>query len=98
MGCLKPDALVLRPIHLGADKVYLNFAVTRLTGPGLMIVCAGGLPDQKRILQNPLLNEDWAVGPRRPGRQHLVLKITKKVHIHVHFVLQIPVANTDDDF
>lgn len=63
-----------------------------------MVVCAGGLPDQKRILQDPALNEHWAVGPRRLGRQHLILKITKKVHIHVHFVLQIPVAATGDDF
>ena len=80
----------------GADKA-LSLRPYRLTGPGLMVVCAGGLPDQKRILQDPLLNEDWAVGPRRPGRQQLVLKITKKVHVHVHFVLQIPVG-TDDDF
>lgn len=62
-----------------------------MTGPGIRVFCADGLPDQKTILQDPLLNEDWAVGPRTANRQHLLLKITKTVHIHVHFVLKLVV-------
>ncbi|POY71455.1 hypothetical protein BMF94_5768 [Rhodotorula taiwanensis] len=34
---------------------------------------------------------DWAVGPAAAGQQRLMLKITRKVHIHVHFVLKVAV-------
>ncbi|GAA5980081.1 hypothetical protein JCM10908_001527 [Rhodotorula pacifica] len=84
-------------VQIAGDADIVETKVTMLQiepgvmGPGVLVLCAGGLPDQKRILQNPLLNQDWAVGPAGPGQQKLVLKITKKVHIHIHFVLKLAV-------
>ncbi|GAA5864527.1 hypothetical protein JCM3774_005155 [Rhodotorula dairenensis] len=62
-------------------------------GPGVMVLCSGGLPDQKAILRDPRLSANWAVGPGGPEHQQLYLKINKTVRIHVHFVLQLAVPN-----
>lgn len=42
------------------------------SGPGVLVACLGGLPDQKRILKDPALNSEWAVGPATADQQRLV--------------------------
>ncbi|BGP12796.1 hypothetical protein JCM10213_008057 [Rhodosporidiobolus nylandii] len=98
-----PEALagLLAQLGIGEEvkKVTLKIAIhetfvatVKKTREPFLAIVTSALPNHKRILQDPSLNDQWRVGPQSPGLLVLFYRVTTKIEIRVHFQVQIEVA------
>ncbi|GAA5941080.1 hypothetical protein JCM3775_001300 [Rhodotorula graminis] len=91
---LKPGKKILKvAVNVDIEETFVTEVVIERNQPArkpvLVVMCRGGLPSTRHISANPRLAGMWRIGSRTPSKQVLILRCTKKVHVEVHFQLQV---------
>ncbi|GAA5915926.1 hypothetical protein JCM8208_003664 [Rhodotorula glutinis] len=94
---LKPGKKILKvAVNIDIEETFVTEVVIERSQPArkpvLVVMCRNGLPSSRTISANPRLAGMWRIGSRTPDKQVLILRCTKKVHVEIHFQLQLEVG------
>ncbi|GAA5834108.1 hypothetical protein JCM9279_004217 [Rhodotorula babjevae] len=94
---LKPGKKILKvAVNIDIEETFVTEVVVERSQPArkpvLVVMCRGGLPSTRNISASPRLAGMWRIGSRTPQKQVLILRCTKKVHVEIHFQLQLEVS------